>query len=116
MSDSEIAIEFQYYAQENEISQTKQIIIYRIVQELLNNVFKHAKATEILVSCNLNETIFYLTIEDNGKGFDAKKLSIFEGMGLKNIKNRVEFLKGKLEIDSVINEGTVFNIELNIDE
>lgn len=116
MSDSEIAIEFQYYAQENEISQTKQIIIYRIVQELLNNVFKHAKATEILVSCNLNETIFYLTIEDNGKGFDTKKLSIFEGMGLKNIKNRVEFLKGKLEIDSVINEGTVFNIELNINE
>ena len=116
LSDNQTAIEFQYYVQGNEISQTKQIIIYRIVQELLNNVFKHAKASEILVTCNLNQTIFYLTIEDNGKGFDTKKTSIFEGMGLKNIKNRVEFLNGKLEIDSIIDEGTVFNIELNINE
>lgn len=116
LSDSNTAIEFQYYIDGKAISQSKQIIIYRIVQELLNNIFKHANASEILVSCNVNQTIFYLTIEDNGKGFDTKKASLFEGMGLKNIKNRVEFLNGKLEIDSVINEGTVFNIELNINE
>ncbi len=116
LTDEKTAIEFQFYGQSNEISETKQIIIYRIVQELLNNVFKHAKASEILVSCNLNEDIFYLTLEDNGKGFDTKKINIFDGMGLKNIKNRVDFLKGNLEIDSIINHGTIFNIELNINE
>lgn len=116
LTDEKIAIEFQFYGKSNEISESKQIIIYRIVQELLNNVFKHAKASEILVSCNLNEDIFYLTLEDNGKGFNAKKIDIFDGMGLKNIKNRVDFLKGSLEIESEINKGTVFYIELNINE
>ncbi len=116
LSVEKTTIEFQFYGKSNEISESKQIIIYRIIQELLNNVFKHANASEILVSCNLNEDIFYLTLEDNGIGFDSKKINIFDGMGLKNIKNRVEFLKGKLEIDSQTNQGTVFNIELNINE
>lgn len=116
LSDKKTAIEFQFFTNSNQIFESKQIIIYRIIQELLNNVFKHAKATEILVSCNFSEPIFYLTFEDNGKGFDTKKINIFEGMGLKNIKNRVEFLKGKLEIDSIIDQGTVFNIEFNLNE
>ena len=116
LSDDKTAIEFQYYRNSIQISESKQIIIYRIIQELLNNVFKHANATEILVSCNQNENIMYLTIEDNGKGFDSKNTNFFEGMGLKNIKNRIEFVKGNLEINSIIDKGTVFNIELKIDE
>ncbi len=116
LSDEKTLVEYQFYANANEISESKQIIIYRIVQELLNNAFKYAKASEILVSINQNENILYLTLEDNGKGFDAKNASSFNGMGLKNIKNRVDFLKGKLEIESEINKGTVFNIELKINE
>ncbi len=116
LSDEKTAIEFQFYGNTNEISESKQIIIYRIVQELLNNALKHANANEILVSLNQNDKIVYLTLEDNGNGFDAKNASSFNGMGLKNIKNRVDFLNGKLEIESEINKGTVFNIELNIDE
>ncbi len=116
LSDDKTAIEFQFYSNTNEISESKQIIIYRIVQELLNNALKYAKASEILVSLNQNDKIVYLSFEDNGQGFDSKNASIFNGMGLKNIKNRVDFLKGNLEIESEINKGTVFNIELKINE
>jgi two-component system, NarL family, sensor kinase len=109
-----LAVEFQYYAENNTISESKQIMIYRIVQELIHNVVKHAKASKILVSCSQNDAVFLITVEDNGVGFDSKKSNLFDGMGLKNIKNRVEFLKGKLDIDSQSQKGAVFNIELNI--
>ncbi len=115
-SNNKTIIEFQEFGIQNNISETKQITIYRIIQELVNNALKYAKATEILVNCSQNESTFLITVEDNGQGFDSKKANIFDGMGLKNIKNRVDFLKGELEIDSQPENGTVFNIELNIFE
>jgi two-component system, NarL family, sensor kinase len=109
-------IEFQEFGIQNTISESKQITIYRIIQELINNALKYANATEILVNCSQNEDIFLITVEDNGQGFDSKKANLYDGMGLKNIKNRVDFLKGELEIDSQPQTGTVFNIELNVFE
>ena len=107
-------IEFQEFGIQNNITESKQITIYRIIQELINNALKYANASEILVNCSQNENIFLITVEDNGTGFDAKKANLFDGMGLKNIQNRVNFLKGKLDIESQPDTGTVFNIELNI--
>lgn len=115
-STSKTIIEFQEFGVKNNIAESKQITIYRIIQELINNALKYANATEILVNCSQNKDIFFITVEDNGAGFDAKKANLFEGMGLKNIQNRVNFLKGELEIDSQPDTGTVFNIELNIFE
>jgi two-component system, NarL family, sensor kinase len=113
-NSNNLAVEFQYYPESNQILESKQIIIYRIVQELIHNVVKHAKASQILVSCSQSDSMFLITVEDNGVGFDSKKSNLFDGMGLKNIKNRVEFMKGKLDIDSQSQKGSVFNIELNI--
>lgn len=59
------------------------------------------------------KVFFFITAEDNGIGFDTTTLKDKAGMGLNNIKNRVEYLKGKVEIISTINEGTTVNIELN---
>jgi two-component system, NarL family, sensor kinase len=115
-SNDKTFIEFQEFGIQNNISETKQITIYRIIQELINNALKYANATEILVNCSQNQTTFLITVEDNGAGFDTKKANLFGGMGLKNIKNRVDFLKGELEIDSQPENGTVFNIELNVSE
>jgi two-component system, NarL family, sensor kinase len=112
----EVAIEFQALDVAHEMTESKQITIYRIVQELINNALKHAYASEILVSCTQNDTHFMITVEDNGKGFDVEKDTAYKTMGLKNIKNRVEFMKGKMEIASHPQSGTVFNIELNIAE
>lgn len=91
---------------------TVQIIIYRIVQELLTNVLKHAHATELFVQCSQLEDIFYITIEDNGKGFDVTNINDNKGIGLDNIRHRVEFLQGKIDISSSPQKGTVINIEL----
>ncbi len=115
-SNDKTIIEFQEFGIQNSISESKQITIYRIIQELINNALKYANASEILVNCSQNQDTFLITVEDNGSGFDAKKANLFDGMGLKNIKNRVDFLKGELEIDSQPQTGTVFNIELNVFE
>ncbi|MVZ65327.1 hypothetical protein GQF61_05630 [Sphingobacterium sp. DK4209] len=88
------------------------VMIYRIVQELIGNALKHAKASKIMLQCSQADEHFFITIEDNGQGFDTKQ-NTHAGQGLKNIKNRVDLLSGKLEIDST-REGTVINIELYV--
>lgn len=92
-----------------------QVTIYRIVQEALANAIRHAEATEVLLQCSQNGNIFFITIEDDGKGFDVRAKEKSPGTGLLNICNRVRFLKGKLDITSVINEGTALNIELHVE-
>lgn len=89
-----------------------QLIIYRMIQELLANAIKHSGADKIMVQCTQAEETFFITVEDNGKGFDSNR-DDFEGMGLKNIRSRVNFLKGNIHTDSSA-EGTIINIELNI--
>lgn len=105
-------IEFQFLVKDLNLPKNKEIVIYRIIQELLNNALKYAKATEILVSCSQNEDVFYITVEDNGIGFNIDDVKDKESMGLKNINYRVAFLEGKLEIDSRPDRGTSIYIEI----
>ena len=113
-SNSEIKIFYHSTKIEKTISESHQISIFRIVQELVNNAIKHSFCTEIIVDCSQNKTTFYISIEDNGIGFDKSKIKSFSGLGLKNIKNRVTMLRGKLQIETTKNNGSVFNIELPI--
>lgn len=110
-----LEIRFQSLGVQRDLPEKTQIIIYRIAQELLANAIKHSGANKIMLQCSQNENIFYLSIEDNGKGFDPNT-SECKGLGWDNIRNRIEFLKGKIEIDSIIGEGTTINIELNVSE
>ena len=109
-----VNIHFQSYGISKDIPHEKQLTIYRIVQELLTNAIKHSSANEILLQCSQNDDTFFVTIEDNGRGFDTGAVREVKGIGLGNVKNRVEYLAGKLEISSAINEGTSINIELNV--
>jgi two-component system, NarL family, sensor kinase len=93
------------------IDQTTSITIYRIVQELVNNTMKHSGARACLVQVSLQQQILSVTVEDDGSGFDA---SHAQGMGWKNIRTRVEFLKGKLEVQSENKNGTSVHIEINL--
>ncbi|MBW1658118.1 sensor histidine kinase [Flavobacterium quisquiliarum] len=113
-STSETVIELQYLIKKSSVPEHFKVMIFRIIQELLNNALKYAKATEILVSCSQNKDVYFITVEDNGIGFNIKHAEKREGMGLRNIKNRVAFLNGKLEIDSEIGKGTSTYIELKI--
>lgn len=89
-----------------------QTMIYRMIQEIISNAVKHANATMIMLQCSQEEDSFFITVEDNGKGFDAGNHQ-FEGMGLKNIRNRVHYFNGQLNIESS-REGTIINIELHV--
>lgn len=110
-----LAIDFQSFGMKNTLLIHEQIAIYRIVQELLTNVVKHAQAKHVLLQCSQDENIFLITIEDDGKGFDYTRLTEKQGMGLFNIKNRVSYLNGKIEISTNQKQkGTIINIELDV--
>jgi len=89
-----------------------QTMVYRMVQEIITNAVKHANATTIMLQCSQEEGSFFITVEDNGKGFDTSNHRS-EGMGLKNIRNRVDYFHGNLHIESSP-EGTIINIELHV--
>ncbi|MCC8407824.1 histidine kinase [Mucilaginibacter sp. UR6-1] len=109
----DLHIDFQAFNIRKDIALSIQLNIYRIVQELISNTIKHAGATQIILQCSQNDAVFYITIEDDGCGFDITILENMKGMGLENLKNRITFLNGKFELQSAINEGTTINIELN---
>jgi signal transduction histidine kinase len=89
-------------------------MLYRIIQECVNNVIKHSEATSLDISLLRNETEIRATIEDNGKGFDISQNNYKEGIGLQNIRDRITFLKGEVEIDSKAGKGTLIAIYIPI--
>ena len=111
-----LKIDFEAPGLGSDIPQPVQITIYRIIQELLSNAIRHAQAKNILVQCSQNEAHVFITVEDDGIGFDVNKTAGQNGIGLSNIKSRVEFLKGKFEIHSAPGEGTTVNIEVSTNE
>ena len=75
---------------------------------------KHAKASRLDISLIRDDDNISLTIEDNGSGFDMTDKQKFSGMGLKNLQNRVNFIKGKIEIDSHPGHGTLVSVYIPI--
>ena len=96
------------------VDQTTAITIYRIVQELLNNTLKHAAAKTAIVQLTKSDGHLSVTVEDDGKGFDTSILDQSKGIGWINIQNRVEFLQGKLDVQSEIEKGTSVHIEISV--
>ena len=79
---------------ETRLDNSTEIIIYRIIQELLNNILKHAAASEVFVQLIKEENRLNIVVEDNGKGFDTALLENNKGAGWTNIRSRVDYLKG----------------------
>lgn len=109
----DLNVDFQAINIKKDLPLNLQINIYRIVQELLANGVKHSNADTILVQCSQNGNEFFITVEDNGKGFSEDEMKKVKSLGLKNLQNRVNYLKGKMEIQTEQNQGTSVNIELN---
>lgn len=97
---------------ESATNKTK-IHIYRIIQESLQNIYKHANATLVKISFEQKNNVFCLTISDNGSGFDVNKAK--QGIGLKNINSRVDEIKGDLSIISEAKKGTTVTIKVKTD-
>lgn len=89
-----------------ELSFEGQNILYRIIQECVNNVIKHSKASQLDVSIIKDEEQLAITIEDNGIGFDVEDAKSKAGVGLKNIRTRLKYLNGSMELNSAKGAGT----------
>jgi two-component system, NarL family, sensor kinase len=87
-------------------------VLYRVIQEIVNNIIKHSQANHISLQLIKHDTEMTVMIEDNGVGFDTAKISEFSGIGLKNIISRIEFLNGRVDFDSTPGHGTNVIIEV----
>ncbi len=94
-------------------SPDKDLIILRLLQEVINNIIKHAQATFIQIDSHLADNILYLRIAENGVGFEPEEIkSKKSGMGLNSIYKRIEMINGKLILNSAPGEGTSISIEV----
>lgn len=110
-----INIHLQLLGMEKRLESSVEVVIYRIIQELLNNILKHAEASDAYLQLALNQSgIISLTVEDNGQGFNLAQLEHNKGAGMRNIENRVAYLGGKINIQSQPNDGTSVLIEIPV--
>jgi len=92
------------------ISETRKVVCYRVVQEQMTNILKYAQASSIHITLGSANNFLHLTIEDNGKGFDPNFKT--KGIGLKNIKSRVELYSGDMKIISQPGKGCLLKITI----
>ncbi|MGV3761014.1 ATP-binding protein [Parapedobacter sp.] len=108
---SGVNITFQTFNYRNNLVKNKQVVVYRVAQELINNAVKYAQSRHILVELRQEENSLSLTIEDDGIGFDIHDVRQKGGSGLANVEARVAFLNGQININSTPGTGTT--VELN---
>jgi two-component system, NarL family, sensor kinase len=109
---SKTKIIFEQMGAERQLDNTADLYIYRIVQELINNAVKHAAPSQIFVQLTKTLHKVLLTVEDDGKGFNREILPSAKGIGMRSIKQRINYFKGKVDIASHPGQGTSINIEL----
>ena len=94
------------------IDTNTETVLYRVVQECVNNVIKHSGANHLDISLIKDHDGISVTIEDNGKGFNTTEKENAEGIGLKNIRTRITYLKGTVDFDSTPGKGTLVAIHV----
>lgn len=100
------------YGLEQQLENSLELTIFRIIQELIANIIKHADATEATIHITNHEDTINVMVEDNGKGFNTKTISKHQGMGIHSIDKRIENLGGTVTIESEINKGTTVIIDI----
>jgi signal transduction histidine kinase len=94
------------------LENTLEVTLFRMIQEIVTNIIKHAHASEINISLTQDSDSINIIIEDNGKGFNPKNINKKEGMGLTNIEKKTEQLNGTFNIDSFEGKGTTIIIDI----
>lgn len=105
-------VEFYGEGLHDSLDTNKEVVLYRVIQECVNNVIRHAAATRLTISLIKDEDGMSVTVEDNGKGFDAHNTENVSGIGLQNIESRITYLNGTVEWDSAPGKGTVVTIHI----
>ena len=113
-TNSNIQIDVVDHGLENRLENSLELTIFRIIQELTTNIIKHANATGATIHLTQHEERLNIMVEDNGKGFNPKKIKKAKGMGISSIDKRVDHLNGSLNIESDIGKGTTIIIDIPV--
>jgi hypothetical protein len=114
-SAEKIKIEVIDFGLNKRLENSLEIGVFRITQELITNILKHAEAKNATINISLFDQNLNIIIEDDGIGFDIKKVNLKRGMGISSIKTRVEHLEGTFEIDSTLGKGSSIIVNIPID-
>ncbi|WP_118953142.1 tetratricopeptide repeat-containing sensor histidine kinase [Taibaiella helva] len=106
-----LQIECQMNGDFGKIEKDMALLVYRIVQELVSNIVKHAMAAKALVQINYSDGLLMIAVEDNGRGIPGKEDA--GGMGLRSIREKVSMLNGLMSVESTAAEGTQVYIEID---
>ncbi|MBC8053399.1 MAG: sensor histidine kinase [Sphingobacteriaceae bacterium] len=112
IDENKIKVTLETSGLDERLDEQTETLIYRIIQEAVNNVIKHAQASKLNIQLVRDEEGILLMVEDNGKGFDKTAVNQKKGIGLKNMLDRVELLKGTAEFDSAPGKGTLLAVNI----
>ena len=107
-----LRVDIETRGMEERLDETTEVMIFRIFQELVSNVGKHAKANTMLLQCVRSEDELFLLVEDDGIGFEYITAIENGGLGLGSVQSRVGFLNGEVEFDARQNKGTSVSINI----
>ncbi len=113
LDDEKLKIHVYTSGLEQRMDSNIETVLYRVIQECVTNAIKHSNASSLDISLVREKNEITGAIEDNGKGFDSRAIAT-DGIGLKNISSRIEYLKGKVDIDSRPGKGTVITFHVPI--
>lgn len=109
-------VSLEVHGMNKRLNATTEIMLFRIVQELLNNIIKHASATQAIIQFIKENERLSVTVEDNGRGFNTQEADEKNHSGIATIQSRVNYLNGKMSIDSQKNVGTTVMMDFLINE
>ncbi|SMD09861.1 7TM diverse intracellular signaling domain-containing protein [Pedobacter nyackensis] len=111
LRNNQVDLQFEWLGKKEGMTIQNEILIYRMIQEILQNLLKHSKATSGFLQIIIEQGLISIYAEDNGVGL--KDNTVSDGLGLKSLENLVELLKGSFNIDSAENKGFSISIEFN---
>ena len=112
LDDHTMAVHLYTEGLEERLDTNTETVLYRVIQECVNNAIKHAGAKKLDISLIKEGNEVTATVEDNGKGFNMQSPLHEDGMGLKNIRARIEYLKGTVDMHSSPGKGTLVAVHV----
>jgi two-component system NarL family sensor kinase len=113
-SNDSLKVDLQIVGLNVRLESTTEAVLYRVLQECVSNIVKHARASHISIQLIKHTLHLNMIIEDNGRGFDTTKMSESDGIGLRNMISRVTYLNGTIEFDSTPGKGTTVIIDIPV--
>lgn len=102
--------DFQFRLDDSNLPENMQFVMFRIVQEQMNNIARHAHASSVSIELKENERAYFILIRDNGRGFDPGEVK--EGLGFANMRNRLSVYKGRIEVSTAPDAGCLLQVSI----